>query len=60
MEDALDLFKECPKCGLIWMKTEGGRLATCGEKGPEKDVSLKKEYKYNFSLKEEGMSFTKE
>jgi hypothetical protein len=52
MMDVLDLIKACPKCGEIWYLTEGGGTAVCGEKGSEKDISPKKQMKYNFTMKE--------
>jgi ribosomal protein S27AE len=49
MSDVRDLIKECPKCGLIWMKTLGCNTVTCGQKASYKDYQyLKKTLKYSF------------
>jgi hypothetical protein len=31
-ENIRDLFRECPKCKVIWLKVEGCNDATCGNR----------------------------
>jgi hypothetical protein len=53
MTDIRDLIKECPNCGVLWMKTEGFGMVTCGAINNEKDnLDEKKILKYNFKIED--------
>lgn len=58
--DVRDLFKECPNCGLLWMRVTGCPNTTCGNKPGFFDYLKNRIYnKYVFNINNGRLNFTR-